>query len=342
MAIPTKKAVAGATAVTPSPPKLEVASGLPFSEPTFTGEKVATNLLPQFQDIFFITGDRGAGKTTFTLGIERPENILFLDFEGKGKGLTNQLPGVNYFPIIEDVSEVMGMEFRGRAIWDRALQIISAVPEGRFTTLIIDNGAYLQDAAADMISDNPQAWGVKPQNAASGQFGGVWPGVKHAIVGFLAIARQKGIQLVVVTFQTKAAWTQAGPSLTKRKTTDVAIWHERSILTLALGPPLPGNVPIPSALVLKEQLPRITWNDTTGQLEVVRCLPFQLPRATMADIKNYLQHPADLQNPAPGEWPDMDAVDSYSPSFKREQLAQLMKIMELGEKLTAETETVNQ
>lgn len=328
MAFPSKTPRVATATPTPN-----IEAGSPFEEPVFVGEAGPTSLLPEFQDLIFVTGPRGVGKSTFALGVENPANVLFLDFEGKGKGLTNQLPGINYFPILEDVTEAFGMNYEPRFVWDRTIQIISAIPDGRFTTLILDNAAYLQEGAASMIenSPNPAQWGVKPTNAKSGQFGGVWPGVKNAIVGFLALARQKGIQLVVVTFQTKAAWTQGGPSMIKVKTTDVAIWHERSILTVALGPSLPGNVPVPSALVLKEQLPRMEWNAETGQLEVKRCLPFQLPKATMAEVKRYLANPADLNNPAPGERPDADIVDSYSATFKREQLTQLLRIMELSQ-----------
>lgn len=335
MALP-KRAPASTTATASVP--LSLSPGLPFPEPVFTGKPGPTNLRPEFQDVFFITGKRGSGKSTFCLGIENPANVLFLDYEGKGKGLTNQLPGINYFPVIEDVAESIGIQFKGRSVWDRTLQILTAVPENRFTTLIIDNGAYLQDGAADMIADNPTGWGVKANHAATGQYGGVWPGVKVAISGFLALARQKGIQLVVVTFQTKPAWTGAGPSLTKVATTQVAVWHEHSILTLALGESLPQYLPVPTAIVLKEQLPRIVWDPETNKIKVQRCLPFQLPQATMETVKHYLENPVDLHNPGPGEMPDPEVVDSYSTTFKKEQLTTLLKIMELANELSESPE----
>ena len=309
---------------------IEMQPEISFPPVEFTGERGPSILPDVVKDLIFITGKPGTGKTTFALTVENPSNVLFIDFESKGAGLASQLPGINYFAPLEDCTRLTGdVAYSPRAPWDRTLQIIKAIPPGRFTTVVLDNCAWIQSAAVEMVSQDPTPWGVSVAAAKTSSFGGVWPGVGKAIGSLLTIIRDKGVQVVVATFQPKTAWVNGAPSLTRLRVTQVGIWQERSVLTLALGESVAGNAPIPSALVLKEQLASLEFDPKTGQFSVLRRLPLQLPIATMAEVRRYLENPADLRNPAPGEFPDADALEMWKTTFSQQQLLRVMKMLEL-------------
>lgn len=318
---------------------VEMQPEISFPPVQFTGEAGPSILPAAMKDLIFITGKPGTGKTTFALTVENPNNVLFLDFESKGAGLASQLPGMNYFAPLEDCTRLSGdVAYSPRAPWDRTLQIIKAIPQGRFTTVVLDNCAWIQSAAADLVTQDPIPWGVSAAAVKTSSYGGVWPGVGRAIGSLLTIIRDKGVQVVVATFQPKTAWVNGAPSLTRLRVTQLGIWQERSVLTLALGESIAGNAPIPSALVLKEQLASLQFDPKTGQFSVVRRLPLQLPIATMAEVRKYLESPADLRNPAPGEFPDADALEMWKTTFSQQQLMRVMKMLELTAAASAATE----
>ena len=317
----------------------ELTPKIEFSPPEFHGTRGSSILPEEVRHLVVVTGQRGTGKTTFCATAENPANVLFLDFESKGVSLLNQLPGLNYFAPLEECTRQYGLNYPRRAVWDRFLQIINAVPVGRFTTLVIDNGASLQDAAAAMVEDDPVSWGVKPAAVQSGSYGGPWPGVQRALQRLLTLIREKGFDLILVTFQPKASWVNGVPSMTRLQITNVTTWHEQSTLTIALDTSAIGKPGVPSAVVLKESSALIELNPETGEWQVQRRLPAQLPMATMAEIGRYLKHPADLLNPAPGEMPTVDAVDRWKTTFGRDQLAQFIRLMELAQAAAETTET---
>ena len=310
-----------------------------FPEVVIEGSQVPSILHQDLCDVIIVTGERGKGKTTFCLGAEVPQNVLFLDYESKGSSLATQLPGITYFAPLEDCTRQFGIGFPKRTVWDRTVQIANAIPQDRFTTVIIDNGSWLQEGVAAMIEDDPAAWGVKASSVQTGAYGGPWPGVKKAIASFLTLLRDRGVKIILVTFQPTAAWANGVPSLNRLRVTNVTTWHERSTLTIALDSSAVGLPGVPSGLVLKESYARIAFVD--GQMQVERRLPAQLPKATMAEVRRYLETPANFLNPAPGEVPDLDAVDRWRTTFGREQLAQFIKLLELSntasETLTEET-----
>lgn len=308
-----------------------------FPVPTFIGEAQPSVIPSDVRHVIFATGFRGSGKTHFLLGIDRPENILFLDYESKGEGLARGYGIQNYFSVNDDCAETLGFGFRPIAIYERTKQIIEAVPEGRFTTIILDNASFLQDGALAEVQKQPHLYGIDPQRAMSGRFGGAWPGVKFILYSLFSILRQKGISVIGVSFQLSKAWGDAGPLLNKFKTTDVALWHEHSVLTVVMVPGMPEHLPFPSALVMKEQLSTAKWDDETGEMRVTRRLPLKLPKASMSEVYRYLREPANFKAPRPGEMPAPGEVEPYSPSFSREQLTIMTKLAEAA-KAMAEAE----
>jgi hypothetical protein len=314
-----------------------------FLPPVFDGDLQPSIIHPDFSGVNLVTGIRGYGKTSYGLKTDNPANILMLDYEDKGALLAQPLGVGGYFQIMTEVVGQLGDKFELQAVYDRTLQILNAVPEGRFTTLFIDNAQDLQDGSAQLIRNNPavaRRYGVRPENAESGGYGGAWPGVKYLIKNMFHLANGKGIKVIVVSFQLKGAWKDGKPLFNKFKTTDLSIWHERSILTLAMVEPMPEHFPIPRALVMKEQLSKMEWvpgnTEKPGYTRQIRRLPMALPKAEPRYVYEYLDNPANFADPKPGEMVTAVELAPYTPTFSNEQLIMMEKMLRLQQAMTPE------
>jgi hypothetical protein len=283
------------------------------------------------------------GKTSYGLKTDNPNNILMLDYEDKGGLLAKPLGVGGYFQIMTEVVGQLGEKFELQAVYDRTLQILNAVPEGRFTTLFIDNAQDLQDGSAQLIRNNPavaRRYGVRPENAESGSYGGALPGVKHLVKNMFHLANSKGIKVIVVSFQLKGAWKDGRPLSGKFKMTDVSIWHERSILTLAMIEPMVEHFPIPRALVMKEQLSKMEWvpgdTEKPGYTKQIRRLPMALPKAEPKYVYEYLDKPANFGDPKPGEKVTALELLPFTPTFSQEQIMLYEKMERLQKALATE------
>lgn len=297
-----------------------------FPQPEFSGELQESIIPGDIRHLIFITGHRGKGKTTFCLGVDHPANILMLDYESKGEGLAIPLGVGGYFSIMDECAETMGTMFKPIDIFNRTNQILEAMPRGRFTTLFLDNAGLLQEGCIGEVKRSPTTYEVDPAKALSGQYGGAIPGVKYVLRRLFSTVRAKGVKVIVVTFQPSKAWGDGKPLFNKFKTTDVTVWHELSVLTLVLTDGIEEYIPAPSALVFKEQLGQLKWNEDKKELEVKRRLPFKLRKATMAEVYRYLKEPADFLHPLRGELIEPGEMDPWSPTFGREQLVMLERM----------------
>lgn len=317
-----------------------------FPAPEFSGQPEPSVIPSDFAGVNLITGFRGHGKTSYGLKTDHPSNILMLDYEDKGGLLAEPLGVGGYYQIMTEVVGQMGDKFELQAVYDRTLQVLNAVPEGRFTTLFIDNAQDLQDGSAQLIKNNPDVarrYGVRPENAESGSYGGALPGVKHLVKNMFHLANSKGIRVIVVSFQLKGAWKDGKPLFNKFKMTDVSIWHERSILTLAMVEPMVEHFPIPRALIMKEQLSKMTWvpgEDGRGYTKQVRRLPMALPKAEPQYVYEYMTegHYADFKNPKPGEMATAEELFPFTPTFGKEQLLMTERMLRLQQALGSDGE----
>lgn len=314
-----------------------------FPPIVWEGDPQPSVIHKDFAGVNLITGFRGHGKTSYGLKTDNPSNILMLDYEDKGSLLAKPLGVGGYFQVMTEVVGQLGEKFELQAVYDRTLQILNSVPEGRFTTLFIDNAQDLQDGSAQLIRNNPDVarrYGVRPENAESGSYGGALPGVKHLVKNMFHLANGKGIKVIVVSFQLKGAWKDGRPLSGKFKMTDVSIWHERSILTLAMVEPMVENFPVPRALVMKEQLSKMVWipgeEGKPGHTRQVRRLPMALPKAEPRYVYEYLDNPASFTEPKPGEKVTALELLPFTPTFSQEQIMLYEKMERLQKALTPE------
>lgn len=270
----------------------------------------------------FISGYRGIGKSFLAAQADVPSNLAWFDMEEKGSGIHAQLNFGLYRPLTREVAQFLGADAGPGQLFPAITQAFTSLEQDRFTVAVIDNIKPLEDAALWAVKENPQRYGVDPRNARSGRFGGAWPGVHYIVSNLCDILQSRGVRLVVVTSHIKRRWGGAGPIPGKFSVKGVDRWQELSILTLIL---IRGeHMPIPAALVQKEQLGLIQYNEEKRDFIVQRRLPFRVPKCTFSEIRRYLREPADLRSPEEGEVPTEAETAPFDEKLSREQLALLM------------------
>jgi len=280
-------------------------------------------LLPEVQGgVVKVSGYRGKGKTSFLVRSENPALIAFLDFESKGRGFHNQLHFGLYTDLMEGTSGPL-------EVYSKTMETIDGLEEGRYTVAILDDCSQLElalkaEAHRDIIR-YCQEYGLNIKNARSGSFGGV-----NAVINFMiqsqicSALRGKGVQMIGITHHIGAKWGHGGPIPNKKRIKGSDRWMNLAVLSLVIVEH--GDFPpVPSAMVEKEQLCSIEFNEETGEFEQKRRLPFRLPRCTWRAIRNYLDNPVDLDNPGPGETLKKDEFDVFSERLDGEQIA-VMKL----------------
>lgn len=307
-----------------------------FEKPTFEGEPSESVIHPHFHGFNLITGFRGKGKSTLAMSWDNPNNIIMLDFETKEEHGAKELGIKAYFPVMKEVIGKMGTQFDGEQVYSRTLQIVDAIPDGRFTTLVIDNAHEFQDSCCRRIENNPdiaRRFGIKQKNLETGGFGGALPGAKRLIAYLFHLITSKNIRVISTTFQLKPDWVNNQPAFGKWVTSKVSIWHEASKLSLVMVDPIPEYFPVPRALVMKENFPLRKWSEEHKRTVTVRRIPMAIPKAEPVEIYKYLDEPADFKNPKPGEIATALEINPFTPTFSNEQLVQWEKILRLQKDL---------
>jgi len=315
-----------ATAPTRAPvTTANAAPKLAFAKPEFTGERTESIIPPEVTHVILAGGFYGSGKTTFVAGIDDPRNELFIDLESKGEGVAKRIGISNYFCPPQEAASLWGFTVPPVKVYDRVQEIIEAIPQGRFSVLILDGLTILQDSMLEKVKASPTSFGVNPAHAISGSMGGAWPGVGLLLQRVFNVARAKGVQVIAVTTEAKAKWGSAGPVLNKFELKGQSIIHKMSILSVIMLPGLPEYAGAPSALVLKEQLGKYEFKG--GKLETTKCIPPKLPLASMETVYQYLKKPADYMNLRKEEIPSEDEIEPFRTIVAKDQLATYMELL---------------
>lgn len=283
---------------------------------------VQSILPPDIRGVGHISGYRGLGKTTLCIQADAPPNIAFFDFEQKGESFHNQLNFGYYLSVVTEAAKrkrANGM----LAVYEVFKEAIDALPTEQFTVAILDNVSPLETAlnAAVKADANKFAaeYGGNIKNIIRGTMGGAKAVVNELVASWICpTLYAKGIQFIAMTSHVKPRWSPAGPLPNKYYIKGADRWEDLSVLTLAL---IPGDFPpVPSAIVMKEQLGVMQWDQERMDYVIKRRLPKRLPRATFAEIRRYLENPADLQNPGPGEEPTYAEFDPFDDKLSKEQI----------------------
>lgn len=299
------------------------------------------SVLPsEMRGVMTVTGPRGVGKSFLCAQADNPALMAFFDFEAKGEGIHNQLNFGTYRALTQEAKVGDPVD-----LYNITMDAFNTLPKDKYTVVVLDNISPLELAMnAEATRDAPRyarEFGLNLRNIVAARFGG-----SRAIVNFMISTRisnvlhAKGVRLVIATSHVGSMWGLAGPVPNKFRTKGADRWQELSILSLIL---VKGDrPPIPAALVQKEQLGTIRWDETLGEHIVSRRLPLRIPKCTFAEIRRYLAEPADLDNPAPGEVPTAEESDPFSETLSREQIAmQRMALESQQREEKGEDETMN-
>jgi hypothetical protein len=292
--------------------------------------KYKSILRPEERGVYKCTGYKGRGKSNFAAATENPNLTKFFDFEKKGEGLDAQLHFKSFVPVMEMASGKNASE-----IWNVVRKEIDNIKKGEFTHIIFDNTAHLEmgmkthvKSQADKYAD---MYGMVAKNIRSGAFGGGSGVVNYVIGDMCQELFSKGVQLITVTSHIKPRWAAGGVQVPNSFNIKGAErWDELSILTLVFTD---GDFPpIPSAIVMKEQLGESKWDEETGTFSKRRRIPYRLPIADPEHVREYLDHPANLKNPIVGEVPSQEDVQPFSDKFSHEQISMIMAEIKKNDK----------
>ena len=269
-------------------------------------------LLPEMNGVMFIGGRRGVGKSYLASTADNPKNVCFVDFEEKGNGIHYQLGFGAYHSLLPDAN-----------LYQNVLNVINQIEQDKFTVIIFDNVSILEDAMKAEAKKNASIYakefGLSQSNISTGRFGGA-SAVVNKLISYKISAplHSKGVKLIIGTAHAKPFWASAGPIPNKWNILGADRWQDLAVLNLIL---VNGdNPPVPSAIVKKEQLGFIRFDEDKGEFETGRRLPYRIPTCTFKAIKNYLIEPANLDDPAKGEVVSEVEYAAYSDELTNEQL----------------------
>ena len=272
-------------------------------------------------------GLSGVGKSYLFGRAENPKLTCYLDFDdGKGEQLHALYNYAMYRDVNAEVANKFGQFYKAEHVFKYLPELFDSVEKDRYTYCFIDNIDLIEKSLRWEVRRDPDGYGISKNksgisNAITGAFGGVNPAVHDLVSGLVNTLHSKGIRFVGATAHFKQQWSAGGPIPNKYEAKGVERWHQMSILSLVVIPNHPPNPIPPAATVQKEALGLGTFDEVKGKYsDVQRRLPLRLPIASFDAIYRYLKHPADLNNPAPGEVPTIEDIDPYSKRFSRDQL----------------------
>lgn len=278
-------------------------------------------LHPRLGGLVYITGLHGLGKTTLATTAEAPSLTAILDLDLKFEEIAHEL-GYGWYQGPYDVpGDPFGYDIAALGKWFSSA--IVSIPDG-LTTLVIDNATEIETALGSIVAKNPAKYGVNPANARAGRYGGVNPGIGKLWQSILSYLKSKGVRVVIVVSHMSQPWVDGKPVPNRFKGKGNKVLQQYSNLSLVM---VNGdNPPLPSAIVLKEQLARRSFDPETGEYTIIRTLPLRLPKATWPAIKNYLDNPPSFAHPKQGEIPSKREMSTYGDFMSREHLDFILSV----------------
>ena len=271
-------------------------------------------------EIVVVTGPYGCGKSTFTLGTgATPERTKVIDFEKSQSAFAKQL-GFPYTDMQAILGKVYPTGYKMIDLFNTTVKTVDdELKPGLFDVLVLDNASPLEDAIYAYVEQHPQEFGhsIAQYNKMSGL---IWGDVKNKY-GQLLTRWGSLVKIIFIVVHLRDKWV--GNTIQKdaygkpvqepkgKETLDqlssLFVWLEH------------GPKGIPAAKVLKCRIDRKVYvadptNPPTGipaeylselnsepGVVSVPVLPLRLPKCQWSSIREYMRHPADLTNPAPGE-----------------------------------------
>ena len=264
-----------------------------------------------------VSGARGVGKTTFAITTgATPDKIAFFDGEASATNYHAQLHFGTYHNLILETISMYGSTPTDEQYYIAVSDMIDSMPDGKYDVLVFDNVLRFESGLVSYVQNNHKQFGI-----SSGQMAGapalIWGPIKaryeQAIVSWLAKAG-----MVIVTTPIGEQWVHGKPSGVYRpKGKDVLEW----LTGLRIWLQFRRGSKIPSGLVLKDRITKLSVID--GLIQPQSVLPRKINPCTWANIKEYMEHPADTNNPSPDEELTEDEWATLNGSLPKDKLLQL-------------------
>jgi hypothetical protein len=284
--------------------------------------------------LMFISGWRGVGKSLLASQSDLPANIAFLDFEDKGRGWHEQLSfGLYHAPVME----TGGKDYV--KVWQLTEEIINDLEQDRYTVVVLDNISELERAITADVMAHPDVYAKRYGHQTSAvrkdSYGAARGCTNSTIAALVSAIHSKGVSLVIAIAHIAEMYSGGQAVPNKRKVRGRSRWQDLSVLTLILG--RGDHPPIPSAIVQKESLGRITAPDLSDPAALAaimageaghtiqRRLPERMPECTFQKIRWYLSNPADLDNPGEGESSIPEELSVFSSTLSKEQISYVLE-----------------
>lgn len=262
-----------------------------------------------------VTGEFASGKTIFLTTISPGQDTLVFDTEKSSESYVDQIG----FKRIDVPLEMLKRHPQGYKpintfVWWQS--VIREIPPGKFRVIAIDVAEEIEAGLSDWVWENPLERGrTKAQYLKmSGLF---WGDVKALWKSILADLASKCETFAFATHMGKV-WAGEKPT-DKNKPKGKSTLMELASLYLQLERPKDstgGTQPMPSGIVLKTRLSRITVGGPSGAM-IEPILPPRLPIATPAEIRRYIEHPADYRKLIPDEKvPDKPLTDEQKTELR--------------------------
>jgi hypothetical protein len=206
---------------------------------------------------------------------------------------------------------------------------------GRYKLYVMDTLEKFESGMVAWVDDNKRKTGAQggPSDSAYGQF---WWGALYPLYdAFFNAIYDRGVETIILTSHLKQAWSGKKPVPGKVKPSGKSILYVRSMLFLWLVNEINNPNGEPAALVFKERMCEFGVDKEHDEWDVRRMLPYRIPCFSWKRVREYMEHGADLANPAPGEARSQRENDMISEMLSDIQM-QLMIAQEETEQVKAE------
>lgn len=273
------------------------------------------NNLPGSISVF---GLPGAGKTTFALtyayafGIS-PDDVYFLDLDGKGPHQANQF-GYKYNTLPE--TQVIE-EGDSDVLVDNLLEKTKSSK-----VVIFDNFVVLEHGFKRMVENDPKAYNVRPMNIVKGIYGSYHPGITVIWSDLVTKMFDSGVETIWFLAHVSAPWVNGAPVLNKFKPLgNKALERISSLRTVLIS-----THSAPIALVAKSAY--VSFD--SEKMETRRMFPPKMT-ADWKKIKSYMENGWDIEAATKDEIPTQQELSIYNEFFSKEQIEMIKIIKSWGE-----------
>jgi len=312
--------------------------------------------------VWVISGNKGSGKSTAIVTFLPPKDIdklLVLDTEDSMSDMIGLgFKHVRMYDRLRVGGDMLDRLARGEVPWvdqagrnalvgyyDYLIKVLNEQLEnGKYLAVGIDTVGPIEAAMTAAVEAGRRVFGWSGTRA----YGRMeTEGVRPLYQGLLEAIAQRGVKDIILTSHLKNVWISDQPVVGKVRPGG----RMKVLTTLSSGMfwLVPGDSPTgaPAALVLKARIGKIEPDGDGRGWSVRQILPERIPEFSWKAIEQYRAHPANLDNPAPGEVLSENEREMISDLLTDKQ----MELMILGareqlskgtsEKETKRTETVS-